>query len=580
MPPPSAVVVVSARLSRPALALLSLLGAGCSQAGEDRSVAEAAPQAWFADKTREWNVDFQNESGASSKLYMPEVMGAGVALFDADGDGDLDLFFVDGNDSLPNSRGSGAHVDRLYENRIAQGAGFVDVTAGSGLSDPDYGMGVAVGDFDDDGDLDLVVTEYEGLKLFRNDGRAHFQDVTAEFGLDVRGWCTSAAFLDYDRDGWLDLYVARYVKYDPGMRCTSKAGKPDYCGPLASPPLSDVLLHNEGGARMRDVSEAAGISAVRAAGLGVVCADFDGDGWVDVYVANDAYANQLWRNRHDGSFQDVAFAQGVALNMSGHAEAGMGVVAADLDGEGSLDLFVTHLDEESNILFLNRGEGRGFRDATGRSGTGPSSVPLTGFGVVACDLELDGDLDLVVVNGRVNLGPSKSGVDLPFPWNQLAESKLVYLNQGDGRFVPATELAGELGSRLEVSRGLAQGDLDGDGDVDLVVHNTASPSRIWLNQAPRAGHWLRVRALDPRYRRDALGARVTLRAGGLGFVRCVETSSSYLSSSDPRVHFGLGPATRVDSIEIAWPDGLRERFSAPGVDRELVLQRGSGEALR
>ena len=580
MPPPSAALGLPARLSRPGLALLSLLAAGCADAGEQGSVSQAAAEPWFAERTREWNVSFQNESGASGKLFMPEVMGAGVALFDADGDGDLDLFLASGHEALPQLHSAGAHLDRFYENRIAQGGGFVDATASSGLGDPDYGMGAAVGDIDNDGDLDLVVTEYEGLKLFRNDGQAHFEDVTAAFGLGASGWCTSAAFLDYDRDGLLDLYVARYVKFDAAMRCTSKAGKPDYCGPLASPPVSDLLLHNEGGARFRDVSAAAGIAAVRAAGLGVVCADFDGDGWVDVYVANDAYANQLWINRRDGTFQDAAFTQGVALNMSGHAEAGMGVVAADLDGEGNLDLFVTHLEDESNILFLSRGAGRGFRDATGRSGTGPSSVPYTGFGVVAFDIELDGDLDLVVANGRVNLGPVKPGVELPFPWNQLAEPKLVYLNQGDARFAAAPEVAGELGRRLEVSRGLAQGDLDGDGDIDLVVHNTASPSCLWMNQAPRAGHWLRVRALDPRYRRDALGARVRVRAGGRSFLRCVESSSSYLSSSDPRAHFGLGPAASVESVEITWPDGLSERFPAPGVDRDLVLQRGAGEALR
>src|SRR5258708_7810874 len=364
------------------------------------------------------------------------------------------------------------------------------------------------------------------------------------------------------------------------MHCTNKGRKPVYCGPRRSPPLADVLLHNEGGRHFTDGSAEAGISAVRAAGLGVVCADFDGDGWADVYVANDAYANQLWINQHDGTFRDAALSQGVALNMSGHPEAGMGVVAADLDGDGTLDLFVTHLADESNIMFLNRGKGRGFRDATGRSGTGPSSVPFTGFGVVAFDADLDGDLDLLVVNGRVNRGEVNPESIPPAPWNVLAETKLFYTNDGQARFTLATAQAGELATASEVSRGLAMGDIDDDGDIDVVVSNTGSRSRIYLNQAPRAGHWLRVRALDPRYKRDALGALVTVSAGGRRFVRCIESSSSYLSSSDPRAHFGLGAAERVDSIEVVWPDGLRESFACPRLDGDLELCRGAGQALK
>lgn len=554
----------------------------CTGACEPTAARDPKPAAkpWFVDRSREYGVDFANEGGASGKLYMPEIMGSGVALFDADGDGDLDLFFVNGNQDLPSGKGSGNCVDRLYENRIREGGGFVDITAASGLGDPDYGMGVAVGDFDNDGARDLLVTNYDGVHLYRNDGHAHFEDVTAQMGIAVKGWCTSCAFFDYDRDGFLDLYIARYVAYDSQMHCTSKGGRPDYCGPLASPPLSDVLLHNEGGRGFRDVSDAAGISAVRAAGLGVVCADFDGDGWPDVFVANDAYPNHLWINRHDGTFRESAMALGAALNMSGHAEAGMGVVAGDLDGDGTLDLFVTHLADESNILLLNCGNGRGFRDATGRSGTGPSSVPFTGFGVVAFDAELDGDLDLLVVNGRVNRGDVNPDSIPPAPWNELAETKLFYLNDGQGHFQLANGMAGELASAAEVSRGLAVGDIDDDGDLDLVVCNTCSRSRIYTNEAPRLGRWLRVRALDPRYKRDALGALVTVTAGGKRFVRCIESSSSYLSSSDPRAHFGLGRVERADAIEVLWPDGLRERFDCPRLDCDVELRRGEGAALK
>ena len=573
MPNPPAVHARNARPGRTwGRCCLVLACAGCSPGA-------AGPAPWFVDRAGPLGVDFVQEAGSTGKRYIPEVMGAGVALFDADGDGDLDLYFANGNTELPQSRGSGAALDRLYENRLAAAGGFADVTAASGIVAPDYGMGLAVGDIDNDGDRDLVVTELEGLRLYRNDGRGHFQDASAELGLAVSGWCSSCAFFDYDRDGFLDLYVARYVDFNPQVHCTNKVSKPDYCGPLAFQPVSDVLLHNDGGTRFTDVSANAGMSSVQAPGLGVVCADLDGDGWCDVFVANDAYPNQLWINQKDGTFRDMAFQMGVALNLMGHTEAGMGVVAADFDGDGALDLFVTHLVNESNILFLSRGRGRGFRDATGASGTGPSSVPLTGFGVVALDAELDGDLDLLVVNGRVNRGDARAGT-LAAPWDELVEPKLFYLNDGQAHFTLAPQAAGEVASTLEISRGLALGDIDDDGDLDFVVSNTASRARVCLNQAPRAGHWLRVRAFDPRLKRDALGALVTVTAGGRRFVRCCESSSSYLSSSDPRAHFGLGMVERVDAIEVQWPDGACETFACPGLDRTLELRRGEGQPAR
>ncbi|MBK7643455.1 MAG: CRTAC1 family protein [Planctomycetes bacterium] len=554
----------------------SLLGA-CSPAESDKPGAQpAATQAWFVDRAHELGVDFEYEAGASGKRYMPEIAGAGVALFDADGDGRLDLFFPNGNRELPLSKGSGAVLDRLYLARGSGEKGFVDPGPACGLTDPDYSMGVAIGDIDDDGDRDLLLTNLEGVRLYRNDGQGHFEDATAALGLQVSGWCTSCSFVDYDRDGYLDLFIARYLEFDPQLHCTNKNSRPDYCGPKAYPPVSDVLLHNEGGTHFTDVSGPAGMNSVRAPGLGVVCADFDADGWVDIYVANDGYANHMWLNGHDGSFHEAAFELGVALNMSGHAEAGMGVVAADFDGDGTLDLFITHLADESNILYLSRGPGKGYRDATGRSGAGASSMPFTGFGVVAFDADLDGDLDLVVANGRVNRADPRADSSAPSPWDELAEPNLFYLNDGSAHFALAPEQAGELARAVEVSRGLALGDIDDDGDLDLVVANTASRARVYVNEAPRAGHWLRVRAVDPRYRREALGALVTLHAGGRSFLRCIESSSSYLSSSDSRAHFGLGPAQAVESIEVLWPDGLRERFSSPGVDRTLELVRGGG----
>ena len=577
MPSTPAGLVEGARSCGVGFAVVAALGAlACGPEASEAREAANPTAVWFVDRARESGVVFANEGGASGKLYMPEVMGAGVALFDANGDGALDLLFANGHAELPASKGSGACVDRFFAAQRKPALAFVDATALSGLGDPDYGMGFAVGDLDNDGDADVLVTNLAGAHLYLNDGAGRFEDASARLDPAPSGWCTSCAFFDYDRDGFLDLYVARYVEFDPQVKCTNKVSKPDYCGPLAFPPVPDLLLHNEGGKRFTDQSGKAGISSVRAPGLGVVCADFDDDGWPDVFVANDAYANQLWINQHDGTFRDQAFQKGVALNMNGHPEAGMGVVAADLDCEGSLDLFVTHLADESNILFLNRGGNRGFRDATGRSGLGPASVPYTGFGVVAFDAECDGDLDLLVANGRVNRGALRSDSIPGAPWNELAEPKQLFLNDGEAHFALAGAEAGELASACEVSRGLAMGDLDDDGDVDLVVGNTASAARLYVNQAPRAGHWLRVRALDPRLHRDALGALVTVLAGGKRFVRCIESSSSYLSSSDPRAHFGLGRAERIDSIEVRWPDGLRESFRGAALDSSIEVRRGEG----
>ncbi|MFN0007662.1 MAG: CRTAC1 family protein [Planctomycetota bacterium] len=544
-----------------------VLASGCSQGA-------AVESPWFADRTRELGLEFRYESGASGRLHLPEVIGGGVGLFDADGDSDLELFFPDGNLDPVTGAASGGLVDRLFRND--SGGRFLDVTDSSGLGDPGYGMGVAAGDVDNDGDPDVLVTNLGGARLYENDGAGRFRDVSAAAGVDVTGWSCSATFLDYDRDGFLDLYVTRYVAYDPAINCRSNSGRADYCNPKNYEPVSDVLLHNEGGGRFADVSGAAGITAARAPGLGVVSADLDGDGWVDLYVANDGAPNQLWINGRDGTFRDRAWEMGCAVNLSGRAEAGMGVVAADLDGDRTLDLFVTHLSGETNTLYRNRGGGRGFQDATGKSGTAASGIPFTGFGVAAMDVELDGDLDLLVVNGRVTWGEPNPKSLAPAPWDRLAESKLFYLNDGAGRFTLDLQLAGELGSSVEVSRGLAVGDLDADGDLDVAVNNIGSRSRVFFNEAPRAGRWLIVRAIDPRYRRDALGAQIEVQAGGRRFLRPVESSSSYLSSHDPRAHFGLGPVASVEVVRIAWPDGLREDFDVACVDCAVELRRGAG----
>jgi hypothetical protein len=559
-----------------ALAVL-LVAAGC--AAPDGDAGEPAPtqEPWLVDVTGDWGLDFVHDTGATGKLLMPEIMTSGLALFDADGDGDLDLYFTNGSYALS---GGTEPVDPL-RNRLflldADGR-YADATEGSGLGHTGYSNGVAVGDLDNDGDADLFLTQYGPVRLFLNRGDGRFDDATEAAGIEIDGWSSSAAFFDYDRDGFLDLYVARYLRYDEDKDCTDAAGRSSYCSPQVFPPEHDVLLHNEGDGTFRDVSDEAGIRSAIGAGLGVVAQDMDDDGWPDVYVTNDGHANQFWINQADGTFRDEATLRGAAYSLDGEAEAGMGVVAADLDNDGDVDLFMTHLDNETNTLYRNRGDGRSFEDATGPSGLASESLVFTGFGTAAFDVELDGDLDLVVVNGRVTHGQAREDSAVPPPWDHFAEPNQLYLNRGDGSFDRADEAAGPFSYPAEISRGLTTGDIDGDGDVDIVISNAQSSARIYRNDAPREGSWLSVRAIDPRYRRDAIGARVTVVAGGTERVGHVGRGSSYQSSSDPRVHFGLGPVESVERIVVHWPDDLVETFAVEGADREVTLVRGEGQA--
>jgi hypothetical protein len=513
------------------------------------------------------------------------MMGGGVAVFDADEDGDLDLYFVTGGPGLRRPPTPGDPVNRLF----LQGADgrFTDATEGSGLADPGYGTGVAVGDFDNDGHEDVFVAKIGAGRLFRGRGDGTFEDVTGRAGIPGGGgevdpdlnWSSSAAFCDVDRDGWLDLYVVGYVVFDRAVECTDRAGRPEYCGPDSFEDRVDTLLHNQGDGTFRDVTREAGIDAVTGAGLGVVCEDFDDDGRVDVYVANDGDPNQLWVNQGDGTFIDDALIMGASVNAAGLAEAGMGVVAADFDNDADFDIFLTHLREETNTLYRNLGAGAGFEDHTARSGLGAGSAPYTGFGTAPIDLDLDGDLDLVIVNGRVTRGDRLTDA-LPEPWNDYAEPNLVYRNDGD-RFRLLEREARPFTEPIEVGRGLATGDLDGDGDLDVVITNIGSPAHLYRGEPP-PGRWLLVDAFDPRLRRRALGARVRVEAEGRSQVRTIQGARSYLSSSDPRAHFGFGPGDgardggTVDAIVVRWPDGLEETFPAAAMNQAITLRRGEG----
>ena len=557
------------------LFMLLCVAAGC--AGSDpRPADDRDAPGWLTEITAESGLDFVHENGGTGELHTPEVMGGGAALFDFDNDGDLDIYLTNGNRALLDPSAEPDAHNRLY--RRESDGHYVDVSAASGLDDRGYGMGVAIGDFDNDGDADVYVTNHGPDHLYRNKGDGTFRDITAMAGIEVDTWSSSAVFFDYDRDGYLDLYVAQYVVYDPRANCSTDTGRADYCGPREFPPVPDVLLHNNGDGTFSDVSAQAGMTGIAAAGLGVVCEDLNDDGWPDVYVANDGYTNQLWINDGGSTFHDEAFLLGVAANLHGQSEAGMGIIAADLDNDERLDLFMTHLAQETNTLYRNLGPAGGFRDATGESGLGPSSMRYTGFGTAALDVDLDGDLDLAIANGRVKYGTVVPRAEPPPPWDVLAEPNLFYLNDGSGSFALAGSPCASFCDRVEITRGLVIGDIDSDGDADILVSNIRGEARLYRNDAPRQGHWLEVRAVDPRYNRAAIGARVTVHVGQRKLVRTISRGFSYLSSREPVARFGLGTAERVDRIEVRWPDGLSEVFSDVAADRAVVLTRGTGVA--
>ncbi|MBM4014315.1 MAG: CRTAC1 family protein [Planctomycetes bacterium] len=571
-----AVTALSASRRRGVLAgLLALFGCGPDGTGPGSGGAAAPAAATAATGLVDATVaaGLPLEFPAIDGSYaLVEIMGPGVALFDADGDHDLDLLE---RRAPPPGRASEPAPDRFWR-READGR-YVDATAASGLADPGYGQGVAIGDVDNDGDNDVYCANYGQDALFLNRGDGTFVDATAAAGFSgADEWTCAAAFFDADRDGDLDLFLAHYVEFDASVVCRRQDSAPEYCGPLAFPPTVDSLWINDGGGRFTEEGRARGIS-VKGAALGVVCADFTGDGECDVYVANDAGNNHLWINQGGGRFIEDGIERGVAVNRFGKPEGSMGIAIGDLDGNGHQDLLVTHIAEENNTLYLAEPGGGSHRDATPQAGMARHDLPRTGFGVAFLDLELDGDLDVAVVNGRVRRGRPEPGCALRPFWVPFADRNLLFLNDGATRFTPAPPAAaGSFTAAAELGRGLAVGDLDDDGDLDLVTSQSIGPLRIHRNELPRAGRWLRVRAVTGK--RDALGAEVRLHAGGRERRALALAASSYASSGDPRVHFGLGDVAAFDAIEVRWPSGRIERFDGGPVDRTLELVEGTGRA--
>jgi hypothetical protein len=525
---------------------------------------------WFEDATTSVGLTFVHDGGPAGTYFMPQQIGSGGALFDFDGDGRLDIYLVQ------NAGPRSGVPNRLYHQE--PDGTFRDVSAGSGLDVAGHGMGVAVGDVNNDGRPDVVLTEYRAIRLFVNGGGGKFTEATGPAGLGTVHWATSASFVDYDRDGWLDLVVVQYVDYDPSHTCRGAGGRPDFCHPKVFPPTVARLFRNLGpgpGGRVafKDVTVPSRLAERPGPALGVLCADFDGDGWPDIFVANDSAANHLWVNQRDGTFREEATERGCAYNAAGRPEANMGVVFGDVDGDGLADLFVTHLTEETNTLWVQGPRGT-FTDKTRPTGLAGPARRGTGFGVVLADFDLDGRPDLAVTNGRVFRAPNAPARG--FDWADYAEPNHLFANDGNGRFRDVSPDNPALCGTPGVGRGLCAGDVFNRGRVDLVVTGIAAPARLYRNVAPTTGHWLGVRAVAPEWKRDAYGAVVTVAAGGREQSRLIQPGSSYLCSNDPRAHFGLGAAEALDAIRVAWPDGSVETFPGGPADRHLTVRKGEG----
>jgi hypothetical protein len=463
----------------------------------------------------------------SGKFYYPEIMAPGVALFDYDNDGDLDVYVTQGQmlSVVPAAASGGVNRDRLFRNDLTVNADgtrtlhFTDVTETSGIDLRSYGMGVAIGDFNNDGYVDIYRTGLSGAVMLRNNGDGTFTDVTKATGTgDSGGWSVSATFFDYDRDGWLDLFVNG--AYGPA--------------------------------------------------LGASTADFNGDGWIDLYVANDGQPNQLWINQHNGTFKDTAFLAGAAVSGNGQAEASMGIDAGDFDNDGDEDLFITNWLDQMNVLYVNDGTGN-FEDRRAASGLGAPSLAKTGFGAGWLDVDRDGFLDLFVANGGVATIEALARANDPFP---LRMTPQLYRNLGNGRFEDVSSRAGAVFKVADVGRGAAFGDVDNDGDTDVVVTNANGRLRLLVNNEPNRNHWLGLRLVSEvaRHVRDAVGARVEIvRTAGPALWRRARADGSYASANDPRVLVGLGASAEAPRVKVSWADGRVEEFANVPIDRYTTL---------
>jgi len=543
----------------------------------------------FDEVAEKVGLKFRHYNGMTGKFFLPEIMGAGVAVFDYDNDGDLDVYLVQGNVLEPADKPDSTKFPwrdavsprgRLFRNELqldkngARTIQFTDVTEKSGIVATGYGMGVAVGDINNDGWSDLYLTNLGSNQMYLNKGDGTFVDVTRSSNTDDTRWSTGAAFVDYDRDGWLDLIVVNYADFSPANspNCYATTTARDYCTPRVFRAPGNRLFHNLGNGKFADVTAASGFDKEFGHGLGVISADFNNDGWPDIYVANDGDPNQLWMNQKNGTFKNEALLAGAAVNRDGKAEAGMGVDAADFDANGTDDIFITHLMDETNTLFINLGDAL-FEDRTRESGLGMPGRRFTGFGTLLFDYDNDNWLDLLVVNGAVQLLPDLIRKGDPFP---LGQPNQLFRNTGKAGFAEVIDQAGSSFQLLEVSRGAAFGDIDNDGDTDVVITNNNGPVRLLLNNVGHRKQWFGLRLVSKDGGRDLLGTKVEVMSSNKSVLhRRARTDGSYLSANDPRVLVGLGNVARIETVRVRWPDGSSAEWKNPPLNKYHTWKQGT-----
>jgi hypothetical protein len=528
--------------------------AGCR--GPAASTAAVPPPlpVRFTDITREAGLRFVHHHGGTGRKYFVETSGSGACFFDYDQDGDADLYVVQSG-PLPDSLAFGkqGNCSALYRNDHGR---FMEVTDEAGVGNFGYGQGCCAADYDGDGDLDLYVTNFGANRLYRNEGNGIFKDVTASAHVAVPGYNTGASFADIDGDGDLDLYVARYARYRLGSDppCSQAPGLHSYCPPAQFDGDPDVLLRNNGDGTFTDITAGSGISDPHGKGLGVLFVDYDQDGKPDLYVANDGTLNRLYHNLGGDKFADVTAVAGVGMGENGRLAAGMGIDSVDVDGDGRLDLFVSNFTAEPNDLYVNRGDGT-FDLRSTASGLGGPSIPFTGFGAAFIDYDLDGLSDVLIANGHV-----ADDIEKATPGITYAEPTLLCRNVGNGSFEDVSASIGGDLVRHRVGRGMALADIDGDGDLDVLINNSNSPPTLLRNDGGNQRHWTQLKLVSNGPNRFAIGAMVRVSAGGRTQTREVRTGASYLSQHDFTLTLGLGLSKKVDAVTVRWPDGKTQQW--------------------
>jgi enediyne biosynthesis protein E4 len=521
----------------------------------------------FTDITQAAGIKFKHNSGRAGKKYLPETLGSGAAFIDYDNDGWPDILLINSKDWTPRGRRS---LSALYHNN--HNGTFTDVTAGSGLDVEMYGMGVAVGDYDNDGRDDIYITALDGDHLFHNEGNGKFRDVTKAAGIQNASFGTSAAWLDYDRDGKLDLFVANYVQWTPkgDLWCSLDGATKSYCTPESYKGTQSKLYHNLGNGRFEDVSVKAGVGDPTSKSLGVTVLDYDGDGWPDLFVANDTQPNKLYHNNHDGTFKEEGLAAGVAFGEDGVARGAMGADSGDYDRTGRPHLLVGNFSNQMLGLYHNEGKGL-FVDEAPSSAVGRSSLLTLAFGVFFFDYDLDGYLDLFAANGHI-----EEEIGRVQPKVQYRQPPLLFHNLGKGKFENVSAMVGEDFQRPMVARGAAYADIDHDGDPDVLITTNDGPAYLYRNDLANGNHWLTVRTVGSKSNRDGIGAVVRIESRSGKQWNVVRSGSSYCSQSDLALTFGLGQDTAVSSLEIDWPSGIKQKLANIAADQFVTVDEARG----